>query len=231
LLEKTMTQTSTILQILSDEEQGLLPYLDRLLQGAEYAKFRAQFSFHAEDAKTQVKVDNGDHQLRTTLSISLKCTLVLEHQTDLDEAIQLALEFQELLDIALVQWSQRSPLLLSPLTQIEGALGNLEEVHYRGAYLPGFAVNRKFELTYSSSLAEAGEAKTLQEMSSTKKRGPDLYSPGERTPQSGQYEVTNLKGEGTGMEVTSTQGNPLPPTLEPNQLYKLVDPTRHKKAL
>ncbi|MBW4501100.1 MAG: hypothetical protein KME57_16430 [Scytonema hyalinum WJT4-NPBG1] len=56
-----------------------------------------------------------------------------------------------------------------------------------------------------------------------------MYNPGDRTPISGQYEVINSNGEGTGQEVTSTSGRPFPPTPEPNQSYKLVDPTKHKK--
>jgi hypothetical protein len=56
----------------------------------------------------------------------------------------------------------------------------------------------------------------------------NLYKPGEATPVSGQYEVTGPRGGSKGHEITSTKGNPLPPTSEPNQRYKLVDPTKHK---
>ena len=222
-----MTQTSTIHQILSDAEQGLLPYMNHLLQNEEFANFRAQFSFHAENAATQVKKDKSSHKLQTTVSVCLKFVIVSDNQTHSDEDVQLALEFQELLDAALVQWSHSSSLLLSPITQVAGSFGKLEETNYRGAYLPGIGINRNFELTYSP-VAEV-DVDTLPD-SSTKKREPVLYSPGQRTPQSGQYEVTNLKGEGTGVEVTSTQGNPLPPTPESHQLYKLVDPTKHKNV-
>lgn len=48
--------------------------------------------------------------------------------------------------------------------------------------------------------------------------------PGTHAPKSGQYE--NLK---TGNEVTGVKGKPLPPTPKPNQDYKLVDSTKHKK--
>ncbi|MBD2249069.1 hypothetical protein H6G26_38100 [Nostoc sp. FACHB-888] len=57
-----------------------------------------------------------------------------------------------------------------------------------------------------------------------------MHSPGERTPTSGQYEVINSDGKGTGLEVTSTAGNPFPPTSESDQSYRLVDPTKHKKS-
>lgn len=57
-----------------------------------------------------------------------------------------------------------------------------------------------------------------------------IYQLGERTPISGQYEVINSNGKSTGLEVTSTAGNPLPPTSESDQSYRLVDPTKHKKS-
>ncbi|RCX15620.1 hypothetical protein DFP94_11468 [Fontibacillus phaseoli] len=49
--------------------------------------------------------------------------------------------------------------------------------------------------------------------------------PGSIAPKSGQYQNTK-----TGLEVTATKGNPLPPTPKPNQGYKLVDATKHKKG-
>lgn len=48
--------------------------------------------------------------------------------------------------------------------------------------------------------------------------------PGTPAPQSGQYLNT-----GTGTEITGVKGKPLPPSPQPNQQYKLVDPTKHKK--
>jgi hypothetical protein len=47
--------------------------------------------------------------------------------------------------------------------------------------------------------------------------------PGTPAPRSGQY-----RNNSTGMEVTGTRSNPLPPTPKPGQTYTLVDPTRHK---
>lgn len=52
--------------------------------------------------------------------------------------------------------------------------------------------------------------------------------PGNITPRSGQYERVGPRGGGTGMEVTSTRGNPLPPGEKPGQGYRLVDPTKHR---
>ena len=56
----------------------------------------------------------------------------------------------------------------------------------------------------------------------------DLKSPGEKASQSGQYEITGPRGGGTGKERTVTRGEPLPPTPEAGQKYRLVDPTKHK---
>lgn len=55
----------------------------------------------------------------------------------------------------------------------------------------------------------------------------DRYKPGEKAPRSGQYEITGSRGGGTGVERTVTRGEPLPPTLERGQKYKLVDPTKY----
>lgn len=55
----------------------------------------------------------------------------------------------------------------------------------------------------------------------------DRFRPGQKAPRSGQYEITGPRGGRTGIERTVTRGEPMPPTLEPGQQYKLVDPTRH----
>lgn len=52
-------------------------------------------------------------------------------------------------------------------------------------------------------------------------------TPGQSTPRSGQYEIVGPRGGRTGNEITSTRGNPLPPTPKPGQGFTLVDPTRH----
>lgn len=217
-----MTQSSpAIRQILSDTSLGLLPFLDQLFQTAEFATFRTQFHLIAEDATTQLQNDDDTQSLQTTLTACLKSTIVLEQHLLPETAVQLAVEFQSLLDAALVQWSQFHPMLLSPVTQLSGSFASVAEVPYRGGYLPGFVINRHFKLTYSLALVCVDKENAHQGESV-------LYSPGSRTPQSGQYEIINPGGLGTGLEVTSTQGKPLPPTDEPNQLYKLVDPTKHK---
>ncbi|PSB53946.1 hypothetical protein C7B67_00915 [filamentous cyanobacterium Phorm 6] len=56
----------------------------------------------------------------------------------------------------------------------------------------------------------------------------NLLKPGEKTPVSGQYELTGPRGGSKGQEITSIEGKPLPPTPEANQRYKLADPTKHK---
>lgn len=54
--------------------------------------------------------------------------------------------------------------------------------------------------------------------------------PGTPAPRSGQYERVGPRGGGTGAEVTSVRGEPLPPTPQPRQGYRLVDPTKHKSG-
>jgi len=50
--------------------------------------------------------------------------------------------------------------------------------------------------------------------------------PGTPAPKSGQYELVGPHGGSQGREVTSTEGNPLPPAPK-GQGYVLVDPTKH----
>lgn len=54
------------------------------------------------------------------------------------------------------------------------------------------------------------------------------YSPGEKAPTSGQYEMVGPRGGRTGTERTVTKNEPLPPTKKPGQKYVLVDPTKTK---
>jgi len=54
--------------------------------------------------------------------------------------------------------------------------------------------------------------------------------PGETAPRSGQYEIVGPRGGGTGTERTVTRGEPLPPTPEKGQRFKLVDPIKHKSG-
>ena len=53
--------------------------------------------------------------------------------------------------------------------------------------------------------------------------------PGNKAPDSGQYEIIGPRGGRTGNERTATEGKPLPPTPKPNETYILVDRTKHKK--
>ena len=57
----------------------------------------------------------------------------------------------------------------------------------------------------------------------------EYLKPGEKSRQSGQYEVVGPRGGTRDREITSVKGNRLPPTQNPNEKYKLVDPTKHKK--
>jgi hypothetical protein len=52
---------------------------------------------------------------------------------------------------------------------------------------------------------------------------------GNKTPDSGQYEIVGPRGGKTGAEVTSIEGKPLPPTPKPNQGFVLADKTKHKE--
>lgn len=57
---------------------------------------------------------------------------------------------------------------------------------------------------------------------------PDtLLKPGQRAPRSGQYEITGPRGGSTGVERTVTRGEPLPPSLQPGQKYRMADPTKN----
>lgn len=71
----------------------------------------------------------------------------------------------------------------------------------------------------------AGSKDTMSNRNSPK---PSGLKPGQDAPKSGQYEVVGPRGGKTGQEVTSTEGNTLPPTPKPGQTYTLVDETKHK---
>lgn len=152
--------------------------------------------------------------------MTLKLSIIVDSQTPVDEATLHALEFQELLDAQIIQWSYFNPRLLQPISDIKGTFGQVSEIPYHGGYLPGFEMTRQFTLTYNA-VQHLGK-------DNNEEQAQALYNPGERTPMSGQYELINPDSEGTGLEVTSTAGHPFPPTREPEQSYKLVDPTKHK---
>lgn len=51
--------------------------------------------------------------------------------------------------------------------------------------------------------------------------------PGATVPASGQYEIIDPNGAGTGEEQTVVKGEPMPPTPRSGQEYRLVDPTKN----
>ncbi|GLU86531.1 hypothetical protein Kosp01_12770 [Kocuria sp. NBRC 114282] len=56
---------------------------------------------------------------------------------------------------------------------------------------------------------------------------PTNYTPGTPAPYSGQYELIGPRGGSQGVEITSIQAKPLPPTPKPGQTYVLVDGTNN----
>ncbi|WP_242054264.1 hypothetical protein [Nostoc sp. FACHB-888] len=220
-----MIQIPIVRQILLDPDSGLLPYLSEQLQTQSFSHFKAQFGFHVDEYCTQVTSNDDSSQIQTKLLFTLKLSIVVDSQTSSEDATLHALEFQELLDAQIIRWSQDNEKLLKPISEIKGALSQLLEIPFHGGYVPGFEITRQFYLIYTAGTAQLSQSddQTLEAQSS-------LHSPGERTPTSGQYEVINSDGKGTGLEVTSTAGNPFPPTSESDQSYRLVDPTKHKKS-
>jgi len=56
------------------------------------------------------------------------------------------------------------------------------------------------------------------------------FKPGQVADVSGQYDIVGPRGGQTGEgERTVVRGKPFPPTPEPDQRYRLVDPTRHRR--
>ncbi|WP_375496524.1 hypothetical protein [uncultured Nostoc sp.] len=214
-----MIQIPIVRQILLDADTGLLPYLSQQLQTQSFSHFKAQFGFHVDEYCTQVTSNDDSPEIQTKLLFTLKLSIVVDSQTSSDQATLHALEFQELLDAQIIRWSQDKEKLLKPISEIKGALSQLLEIPFHGGYVPGFEITRQFYLIYSAGTTVLSQSESAQS---------SLHSPGERTPISGQYEVINSNGKGTGLEVTSTAGNPFPPTSESDQSYRLVDPTKHK---
>ncbi len=52
--------------------------------------------------------------------------------------------------------------------------------------------------------------------------------PGTSTPRSGIYMQVGPRGGRTNDQVTSTEGNPLPPTKKPGCTWQLVVPAHHE---
>lgn len=51
--------------------------------------------------------------------------------------------------------------------------------------------------------------------------------PGSTAPLSGQYEIVGPRGGRTGKERTIVRGEPLPPTPNAGQGYRIADPTKN----
>ena len=56
------------------------------------------------------------------------------------------------------------------------------------------------------------------------------FKPGEKADRSGQYEIIGPRGGRTGEERTVTRGEPLPPTPDRGQRYRIADPTKHRSG-
>jgi hypothetical protein len=54
--------------------------------------------------------------------------------------------------------------------------------------------------------------------------------PGSRAPVSGQYEIVGPRGGRTGEERTVVKGEPLPPTPERKQTYRIADRTKNNSG-
>ncbi|AVH63915.1 hypothetical protein [Nostoc sp. 'Peltigera membranacea cyanobiont' N6] len=216
-----MIQIPIVRQILLDPGTGLLPYLSQQLQTQSFSHFKSQFGFYVDESCTQVTSKDDSLETQTILLLTLKLSILVDSQTPSDEAAVHALEFQELLDAQIIRWSQDNENLLQPISSIKSTFSQLSDIPFHGGYLPGFEIKSQFTIVYSP---------VTTELSQSEKAQYSLHNPGERTPISGQYEVINSNGKSTGLEVTSTAGNPFPPTSESDQSYRLVDPTKHKKS-
>jgi hypothetical protein len=216
-----MIQIPIVRQILLDADTGLLPYLSQQLQTQSFSPFKSQFGFYVDESCTQVTSVDDSLETQTILLLTLKFSILVNSQTSSDEAAVHALEFQELLDAQIIRWSQDNENLLQPISYIKSTFSQLSDIPFHGGYLPGFEIKSQFTIVYSPVITELSQSEEAQY---------SLHSPGERTPISGQYELINSDGKGTGVEVTSISGHPFPPTSEPEQSYRLVDPTKHKKS-
>lgn len=56
------------------------------------------------------------------------------------------------------------------------------------------------------------------------------HRPGQKAPASGQYEIVGQRGGRTGKERTVVKGEPLPPTPEKGQGYRMADRTKNKSG-
>lgn len=52
-------------------------------------------------------------------------------------------------------------------------------------------------------------------------------TPGTKAPASGQYEIVGPRGGRTGVERTVVRNEPLPPTPNPGETYRIADRTNN----
>lgn len=125
-----MAQSSNIRQLLTDTKLGLLPQLDSRLQEVE-KKFQQQIetlklgAYDLELGGCNTIASNEPRPV-ITQSVTLKLFLTGEHQDKL-ELFLLASELQNIVDAAILEWSNREwhqfeKPLKRPLTQITGGL-------------------------------------------------------------------------------------------------------------
>jgi hypothetical protein len=55
-------------------------------------------------------------------------------------------------------------------------------------------------------------------------------TPGMRAPASGQYEIIGPRGGHTGVERTVVKGEPLPPTPNTGETYRIADRTKNNSG-
>ncbi|MDZ8188273.1 MAG: hypothetical protein RMX96_25890 [Nostoc sp. ChiSLP02] len=172
-----MTQIPIVRQILSQPDTGLLAYLNQQLQTPNFSPFKAQFGFHVDECCSQVTNCEDSREILSSLSLTLKLSIIVDSQTSEESATLHALEFQELLDAQIIQWSQNNEKLFQPISDIKGKLSQVSEIPYHGGYLPGFEMTRQFTLTYNAVQPQGKD--------NNEEQAQALYNPGERTPISG----------------------------------------------
>ena len=59
------------------------------------------------------------------------------------------------------------------------------------------------------------------------KKNGTLFTPGEKAPVSGQFEIVR-RGRRTGLERTVVRGEPLPPTPKWRDRYRIADRSRNR---
>ena len=58
----------------------------------------------------------------------------------------------------------------------------------------------------------------------------EKLTPGTKAPVSGQYEIVGPRGGRTGVERTVVRGEPLPPTPNPGESYRIADRTKNQSG-